>query len=136
MAKRRLFSTVAVIVLGAASFILWQGRSVYLLEQQREKVQTHWEGKSLSLRAYRGYPYIVTHLEGVTQVGADGVGQGCVARLPTPLVFIDSENLSVTEVTFNTLPWVESHGLRVPAPRLGTPVTALYFKPQSGQYTP
>ena len=133
MTKRYVVPSVivtGVIVLLVAG--VWRLRE---FELEVNRVVVKWEGNDLTISAYTGYPYVVTHLGGVSAVGSDGMGQGCVAQLPSSLFYVDSKRLWVPEKAFKALHWVDSNGNPIAAPATGSPVTAFYFKPLESNFS-
>ena len=126
MARRpKTWTLLLLAALPLAGVVGWWARAS---NRQEQRVHARWEGGTLLVSAEQGYPYVVTHLEGITKRG-----EVCVTRLPEPLVFIDSETLPVPAATLMSLGWVDSHGHRVSPPPPGSPVTALYYRPEEGR---
>src|SRR5262245_8769161 len=117
--RRRRFTLMGIVLcLLAVGFYALLGLLVWQYRARMEGVETHWTPDGLFVGTYMGYPYIVTHLYGVTHVGSDGLGQGCIARLPYPIVFIDSDNVTISNGEFKALEWVDKYGNKIEPPQM------------------
>jgi hypothetical protein len=93
------------------------------------EVRSFWDGDTLRVSAIRGY-VVITHLVGTSE------GTSVGARLPTPAFILDSESVRIPYATLAAMDWRdEGHG-RHPAPPAGSPVRALYVRPEAGEYRP
>ena len=71
-------------------------------------------------------PFVITHL---VKYG-NNEGEKAVARLPQPLAIVDSAGSTLSKGEVTKLVWVNIFGEPVTAPKAGTEIKALYFRPE------
>jgi hypothetical protein len=91
------------------------------------QLRVAWTGDGLALYSQSDGPFVVTHL---VRWGAHD-SEKAVARLPEPIAIIDSRGALVGRDTYEKLIWRNTAGDPVPAPPVGAPVGALYYRPEA-----
>jgi hypothetical protein len=83
-------------------------------------------GGEIKFSATSDGPFIVTHL--VVDGGLEPEKK--VARLPQPIAIIDSHGAVLSKTQILKLAWVDIYGQTTAAPKAGSVIKALYYRPQ------
>lgn len=118
---------LALLLVGA---VAWGAQHMWIQERlETRALRMRWGEGGLKLYSASDGPFLVTHLVRLPGMDADKA----VARLPDPLAIIDSGGAVVTREAYRKLVWRNYLGTPVAAPAEGSPLHALYTRPQ---YTP
>jgi hypothetical protein len=120
--NRTLIATLAAMAL------IWAGSSALsFLRGVVRRVETTWRADKLVVDNITGH-LLVTGLAG--ESGGVGVG----ARLPRPVLILDSEGAAWTETELSNLEWLNEGGGKMAAPKRGSAVRALFVRLESSDY--
>jgi hypothetical protein len=81
---------------------------------------------SIRLRSASDGPFVVTNLA----CYGSNEGEKVVASLPEPIAILDSAGITLGKAAIVKLVWRDLHGQTVTAPKRGSDVTVMYFRPE------
>jgi hypothetical protein len=112
---------LAVIVVGVPVCLILGNQ----LQRTTREVKTRWRGETLHLSNIQGRLLITGLAQG-----------GIAAKLPAPILLVDSEGAGWEVSELKKLSWRNEGGGEEPAPRPGSSVQALFIRLESSEFRP
>ena len=121
--SQRLYGFLFLLIFLFAS--MWASTHYVFSNAQKLEIYNQKENGLRFASASDG-PYVITHL---VTYGPQGEPDKATARLEPPLIIVDSAGTNLPIDKFNSLRWFDYLGRALNAPKAGTKIHALYYRP-------